>query len=227
MSAHHAPKSLARSSWLLGGLIEASGAVLAVACVLGWTAFQSATQGNSLNVFLWGETYTSMLRPPAGEFLFGVALVVFGAIMAKMGPRARTWAGFRFSSRRRTFNEGRFANAYPQRRLGRRMFGLGIPALLTGALMLVVWAAGRTELRDAGMDPNLGAILGLVGGLVASICAFLAIALGFTAWTRAPSEEETRRAELAEFAASQPAVPAPPPMPGRTPPMPAPPGAPA
>lgn len=227
MSAHHAPRSVARASWLLGGLIEAAGAVLAIACVLGWMAFQTATQGNSFNVFLWGETDTSMLRPPAGEFLVGVALVVFGAVMAKIAPRGRKWAGPRFSSRRKEFNAGRFTNAYPQRRIGRRMFGLGIPAALSGALMLVMWSAGRTELRDAGMDPNLGATLGLIAGAVATIAAVVAVVRGLLAMSGAPSEEASKRAELAEFAASQPTVPEPPPMPGRAPAMPAPPGAPS
>lgn len=230
MSAHHAPKSVARTARVLGGLTMWSGIVLTVACVLGFGAFQTATKGNSFNLFLWAESETQMLRPPLGEFLVGVALWVLGAVMAKISPRVRKQrVGRRYAPVRSAYDI-----AYPQRRIGLRMVGLGLPAVASGALMIAWWFSGRTEIADSGMDPNLGSILGGVFGAVATVAAGLAVIMGLVYRSSAPSEDESKRAELAEFAASQPGTPFPPQMPGPSPqvpgglpPMPAPPPTPA
>jgi hypothetical protein len=223
MSAHHAPKGVARTARILGGLIMWSGIVLTVACVLGFGAFQTATKGNSFNAFLWAESETQMLRPPLGEFLVGVALWVLGAVMAKVSPRVRKQrVGRRYAPVRSTYEV-----AYPQRRIGLRMLGLGLPALASGALMLAWWFSGRTEIADAGMEPALGSMLGVVFGATAAIAAGVAVVVGLVYRSSAPSEEESKRAELVEFAATQSGMPLPPPVPGPTPPMPAPPAMPA
>jgi len=116
------------------------------------------------------------------------------------------------------------------------MWALGLPSVLCGALMIAWWFGGRSQLADASLDPNLGAWLGIVFGALATAAAGVAFVMGLVYRSSAPSEEASKRAELAEFAASQtvglaaPTPPMPGAMPwmqGATPPMPPPPATPA
>lgn len=237
MGAHHAPRRVARTASALGTVVSLAGIALAVGFSLGAVAFGAQTHGSALNVFLWGEGGFEIYSPPLGELLGALFLLLFGALITKVSPRVRRsehgiptfGPAWKIKPR---INEVRYLTAYPQRRIGRRMLGFGIPAVLSAALTLLVYAAATGTVRDEGLDVRFGATLALIAGIAALAAALAAVVAGVVFLVGAPSAEEVKRAETLERSAPAGLVmptPPPPPMPGAGPPasVPPPPPAPA
>jgi hypothetical protein len=234
MSAHHAPRSVVRWCRILANTLILTGTVLACWFIFGLFAAQASTTAREATSTwaLWGESSFSAYSAPVGQLVAGIGLVIFGALMSKVGPRIRrsdhqipmVAAPWKTGDIRRKVAAVQVSTAYPERRIGRRMIGFGIPAVLLGLLMVWLYPAVTEEIVDEGARIAFGASMALMLGAVGLLAAAAAVISGIVYVVRGPSEAASMDAALAERAEAAGAVPPPPPMPGLPvpPPMPSP-----
>ncbi len=235
MGAHHAPRSVVRWCQVLAGGVVLSAALLLCWFVLALFGAQASTNAGraTLTWALWGESSTAAYSAPVGQLVAGVGLLIFGSLMSKGGPRIRrsehgipTFAApWRRAEIARRVREVQAATAYRQRRIGGRMIGFGIPAALSGALMIVLYPAVTEQIVDEGAQIAFGATAALAYGALGLVAAGAAVVAGVVFVARGPTRVASEAAVQAErSAASAPVAPAAvPPMPGTVPTLPTPP----